>query len=234
MAWPAGPGPPSPYPDMRRAAVEDGDVVSAASSAWLSNHRQVVIFSLTALPCVCRAAGRLRRRSAAWGRLAGGTSHQGRRPDPSGRASAWMYAFSTPNSPARPPRTLPIPASGPRRQQPWQHRGCILILLFAAIGRDAHQRGEIITGVLRRRGRSWQARHWHGWPCGGGISPAGVARRRGCLARNRRLGDVLRPSPGRRWCCPHHRGPAEPAVFLLGYRLVAAGVRRLRSRRRQA
>ena len=79
-----------------------------------------------------------------------------------------------------------------------------LILLFAAIGRDAHQRGEIITGVFATA-----------WPflagaaaclagparCGGPrwrLWPAGVAVWLGTVA----VGMLLRAVTGQRWCCP--------------------------------
>lgn len=111
-----------------------------------------------------------------------------------------------------------------------------LILLFAAIGRDAHQRGEIITGVLATAwpflvgaALAWLVlRLWHDplrlWP-------AGVAVWLGTVG----VGMILRAVTGQTVVLPFIIvALLSLGVFLLGYRLAVAGVRRLRSRRRQA
>ena len=112
----------------------------------------------------------------------------------------------------------------------------LLILLFAAIGRDAHQRGEIITGVfatawpfLAGAALAWLVlRLWHD-PLR--VWPAGVAVWLGTVG----VGMILRALTGQTVVLPFIIvALLSLAVFLLGYRLVAAGVRRLRSRRRQA
>jgi peptidoglycan/LPS O-acetylase OafA/YrhL len=112
----------------------------------------------------------------------------------------------------------------------------LLILLFAAIGRDAHQRGEIITGVfatawpfLAGAAVAWIAlRLWHDplrlWP-------AGVAVWLGTVG----VGMILRAVTGQTVVLPFIIvALLSLGVFLLGYRLAVAGVRRLRSRRLQA
>ena len=112
----------------------------------------------------------------------------------------------------------------------------LLILLFAAIGRDAHQRGEIITGVfatawpfLAGAALAWLAlRVWRDplrvWPAGVGVWLGTVS-----------IGMILRALTGQTVVLPFIIvALLSLGVFLLGYRLAAAGVRRLRSRRRQA
>ncbi|SDP32036.1 Protein of unknown function [Arthrobacter sp. ok909] len=111
-----------------------------------------------------------------------------------------------------------------------------LILLFAAIGRDAHQRGEIITGVfatawpfLAGAALAWLVlRLWRDplrlWPAGVGVWLGTVG-----------VGMILRAVTGQTVVLPFIIvALLSLGVFLMGYRLVAAGVRRLRSRRRQA
>ncbi|MGO4805257.1 DUF3054 domain-containing protein [Arthrobacter sp. 2MCAF15] len=111
----------------------------------------------------------------------------------------------------------------------------LLILLFAAIGRDAHQRGEIITGVfatawpfLAGAAVAWLAlRLWHD-PLR--VWPAGVAVWLGTVG----VGMILRAVTGQTVVLPFIIvALLSLAVFLLGYRLVVAGVRRLRSRPRK-
>ena len=110
----------------------------------------------------------------------------------------------------------------------------VLILLFAAIGRDAHQRGEIITGVfvtawpfLAGAALAWLAlRLWRAplrpWPAGVGVWLGTVG-----------VGMILRAVTGQTVVLPFVIvALLSLGVFLLGYRFVAAGVRRLRSRRR--
>jgi hypothetical protein len=111
-----------------------------------------------------------------------------------------------------------------------------LILAFAAIGRDAHQRGEIVTGVfatawpfLAGVAASWLVlRAWRAplalWPTGVGVWLGTVA-----------VGMLLRALTGQTVVLPFVIvALLALGVFLLGYRLLAMGVDRFRSRRRQA
>lgn len=109
----------------------------------------------------------------------------------------------------------------------------LLILLFAAIGRDAHQRGEIITGVLATAwpflagaAVAWLALRLWRWPLA--LWPAGVAVWIGTVA----VGMLLRALTGQTVVLPFVIvALLSLAVFLLGYRLLAAAVRRFRARR---
>ena len=111
----------------------------------------------------------------------------------------------------------------------------LLILLFAAIGRDAHQRGDILTGVfatawpfMAGAALAWLAlRLWHDplrlWPAGAAVWLGTVG-----------VGMILRAVTGQTVVLPFIIvALLSLGVFLVGYRLVAAGVRRVRSRRRQ-
>ena len=111
-----------------------------------------------------------------------------------------------------------------------------LVLIFAAVGRDAHQRSEVFTGVfatawpfLAGTAVSWLVlRAWRGplavWPTGVGVWLGTVA-----------VGMLLRAVTGQTVVLPFVIVTLVVlAVFLLGYRLLAAGVGRLRERRRQA
>lgn len=111
----------------------------------------------------------------------------------------------------------------------------VLILLFAAIGRDAHQRGEIITGVLAT---AWPflagaAAAWlvfRFWRKPLDLWPAGVAVWLGTVA----VGMLLRAVTGQVVVLPFVIvALISVAVFLLGWRLLAAGARRLNARRRR-
>jgi peptidoglycan/LPS O-acetylase OafA/YrhL len=112
----------------------------------------------------------------------------------------------------------------------------VLILVFAAIGRDAHQRGEIITGVLATAwpflagaAVSWLAPRV--WRAPLAVWPAGVVVWLGTVA----VGMLLRAVTGQSVVLPFIIvALLSLAVFLLGYRLVVAGVRRFVARRRQA
>ncbi|MDF9752330.1 DUF3054 domain-containing protein [Arthrobacter sp. ES3-54] len=135
-------------------------------------------------------------------------------------------AQDAPSTGLRPGQTAALAASA----------DALLILLFAAIGRDAHQRGDIITGVfatawpfLAGAALAWLAlRLWHD-PLR--VWPAGVAVWLGTVA----VGMILRAVTGQTVVLPFIIvALMSLGVFLLGYRLLAAGVRRLRSRRRQA
>lgn len=111
-----------------------------------------------------------------------------------------------------------------------------LILLFAAIGRDAHQRGEIISGVLATAwpflagaAAGWLAlRVWRAplaaWPAGVGVWLATVA-----------VGMLLRALTGQTVVLPFVIvALLSLGVFLLGYRLLAGAALRFRARRRRA
>jgi peptidoglycan/LPS O-acetylase OafA/YrhL len=112
----------------------------------------------------------------------------------------------------------------------------LLILLFAAIGRDAHQRAENVTGVLATAwpflagaAVAWLALRL--WRAPLRLWPAGVAVWLGTVG----VGMALRAVTGQTVVLPFIIvALLSLAVFLLGYRLVVAGVRRLRSRRGQA
>jgi uncharacterized membrane protein len=109
----------------------------------------------------------------------------------------------------------------------------VLILVFAAIGRDAHQRGEIITGVLATAwpflagaAAAWLALRL--WRAPLALWPAGVAVWLGTVA----VGMVLRAVTGQTVVLPFVIvALLVLAIFLLGYRLVAAVAGRLSARR---
>lgn len=112
----------------------------------------------------------------------------------------------------------------------------LLILIFAAIGRDAHQRGDIISGVfatawpfLAGAAVAWLALRL--WRAPLALWPAGVSVWLGTVA----VGMLLRAVTGQVVVLPFVIvALISLGVFLLGYRLAAAGVRRFRTRRRQA
>jgi len=110
-----------------------------------------------------------------------------------------------------------------------------LILLFAAVGRDAHQRGEIFTGVLAT---AWPflagaAAAWFAlkaWRQPLAVWPAGVVIWLGSVA----VGMVLRAVTGQTVVLPFVIvALLALGVLLLGYRLAAAGVARFQARRPQ-
>ncbi len=111
-----------------------------------------------------------------------------------------------------------------------------LIVLFAAIGRDAHQRGEIITGVLATAwpflagaAAAWLALRL--WRSPLALWPAGVAVWLGTVA----IGMLLRAATGQVVVLPFVIvALLVLGVFLLGWRLLAGAARRLRTRRRRA
>ena len=110
----------------------------------------------------------------------------------------------------------------------------ILILIFAAIGRDAHVRGESLAGILST---AWPflagaAVAWvllRLWRRPLALWPAGVAVWLGAVA----IGMTLRALTGQTVVLPFVIvALLSLAVLLLGYRLVVAMVLRLRARRR--
>ncbi|MFF1383284.1 DUF3054 domain-containing protein [Arthrobacter sp. NPDC058288] len=109
----------------------------------------------------------------------------------------------------------------------------ILILAFAAIGRDAHQRGDVITGVLST---AWPfltgaAIAWLAvrvWQRPLRIWPEGVAVWLGAVA----LGMALRAVTGQTVVLPFIIvATLSLGVFLVGYRLIVAAAGRLKGRR---
>jgi hypothetical protein len=111
-----------------------------------------------------------------------------------------------------------------------------LILLFAAIGRDAHQRGDVVTGVLATAwpflagaAVSWLAlRIWRSplalWPAGVGVWLGAVT-----------VGMLLRAVTGQTVVLPFVIvALLSLGLFLLGYRLLAAVIRRRNTRRGRA
>ncbi|KUM39240.1 DUF3054 domain-containing protein [Arthrobacter sp. EpRS71] len=110
----------------------------------------------------------------------------------------------------------------------------LLIVLFAAIGRDAHARGDVIAGALATAWpflagasiawlltRAWRA-PLAAWPAGVGIWIGAVA-----------VGMLLRAATGQTVVLPFVLvALVTLGVFLLGYRLIAALLLRA-SRKRQ-
>ncbi|MDQ0820979.1 peptidoglycan/LPS O-acetylase OafA/YrhL [Arthrobacter sp. V4I6] len=136
--------------------------------------------------------------------------------------------------------TPPLPRASDRgsslRRAPAAVADAALILVFAAIGRDAHQRGEIVTGVLATAwpflagaAASWLVlRAWRAplalWPTGVGVWLGTVA-----------VGMLLRAATGQTVVLPFVVvALLALGVFLLGYRILVSGVDRFRARRRQA
>ena len=110
----------------------------------------------------------------------------------------------------------------------------LLIMTFAAIGRDAHARGNVITGVILT---AWPflagaALTWllfRLWRRPLALWPAGVAVWLGTVS----IGMVLRAVTGQTVVLPFVIvALISLAVFLLGYRLLFAGFLRLRRSRR--
>jgi peptidoglycan/LPS O-acetylase OafA/YrhL len=107
-----------------------------------------------------------------------------------------------------------------------------LIVLFAAIGRDAHQRGDVIAGVLLTAwpflagaAIAWLALRV--WRAPLRVWPAGVCVWIGAVA----LGMLLRALTGQTVVLPFIIvASLSLGVFLVGYRLIVAGFRRLAGR----
>jgi peptidoglycan/LPS O-acetylase OafA/YrhL len=112
----------------------------------------------------------------------------------------------------------------------------VLILVFAAIGRDAHQRGEVLAGVfstawpfLAGAAAAWLAAR--AWRAPFKIFPTGVAVWIGTVAG----GMLLRAATGQTVVLPFVIvALISLAILLLGYRAVIALVMRVRQRSRQA
>ncbi|HEU4669037.1 MAG TPA: DUF3054 domain-containing protein [Arthrobacter sp.] len=107
----------------------------------------------------------------------------------------------------------------------------VMILVFAAVGRDAHQRGEVVTGVLLTAwpflagaAMGWLiARAWR-YPLS--VRRTGIAVWLGSVAG----GMVLRALTGQTVVLPFVIvASLSLGVLLLGYRLVLAGLRRRRA-----
>jgi hypothetical protein len=105
----------------------------------------------------------------------------------------------------------------------------LLIMLFAAIGRDAHQRGEILTGVLLTAwpflagaALGWLAARVWRRPLS--VRPSGLAVWIGAVAG----GMVLRALTGQTVVIAFVVvASLSLGIFLVGYRLLLAGARRL-------
>lgn len=112
---------------------------------------------------------------------------------------------------------------------------CLAILLFAAVGREAHERGDILAGVLLT---AWPfltgaATAWvilRAWRQPLAIWPAGVGVWLGTVT----IGMLLRAATGQTVVLPFILvALLSIGLLLLGYRLLAGtAVRRLRLRRR--
>lgn len=111
----------------------------------------------------------------------------------------------------------------------------LLIMVFAAVGRDAHARGEVITGVLLTAwpfltgaAVSWLVLRLWRRPLA--LWPAGVAVWLGAVG----TGMALRAVTGQTVVLPFVIvALISLAVLLLGYRLLVLGLLRLRRSRRQ-
>lgn len=137
--------------------------------------------------------------------------------------------------PPRPAATRAAPATAARRTAVLAAcADAALILVFAAIGRDAHQRGDIVIGVfstawpfLAGAALSWLVlRVWRAplalWPAGVGVWLGTVS-----------IGMLLRAVTGQTVVLPFVIvALLSLGLLLLGYRLLAAAVRRLNTRRR--
>ncbi|WP_454698677.1 DUF3054 domain-containing protein [Arthrobacter humicola] len=112
----------------------------------------------------------------------------------------------------------------------------VLILAFAAIGRDAHQRGDVIIGVfltawpfLAGAAIAWLAMRL--WRAPLRIWPAGVTVWLGAVV----LGMALRAVTGQTVVLPFIVvALLSLGTFLVGYRLIVAGFRRLAGRRQHS
>ncbi|MBT2595026.1 DUF3054 domain-containing protein [Arthrobacter sp. ISL-72] len=131
--------------------------------------------------------------------------------------------------------TAPAPASAKTSAAVAATADAALILTFAAIGRDAHQRGDVIAGVLLT---AWPflagaAIAWlvlRLWRAPLSVWPAGVAVWIGTVA----LGMLLRALTGQTVVLPFVIvALLSLGIFLVGYRLILAGIHRLAGRRRR-
>jgi peptidoglycan/LPS O-acetylase OafA/YrhL len=107
----------------------------------------------------------------------------------------------------------------------------VLILVFAAVGRDAHQRGDVVSGVLLTA-----------WPFLAGAAAGWLGARAGRAPRSVRRsglavwlgslvgGMLLRAVTGQTVVLPFVIvALLSLGVLLVGYRLIIAGVRRRRT-----
>lgn len=130
-----------------------------------------------------------------------------------------------------PSSSRPLPASPGRHIAAAAIADTVLILVFAAVGRDAHQRGDVVTGVLQT---AWPflagaALGWlaaRAWRNPLSVSRTGLAVWLGALAG----GMVLRLLTGQTVVLPFIIvALLSLGLLLVGWRLAWAGVRRLRS-----
>jgi peptidoglycan/LPS O-acetylase OafA/YrhL len=132
------------------------------------------------------------------------------------------------------PETLPQPLSEHRKAGPGTVVGAaaadaLLIMVFAAIGRDAHQRGDIILGVLQT---AWPflagaALGWLSlrvWRRPLTVRPSGLAVWIGAVAG----GMILRAVTGQTVVIAFIVvALLSLGLLLVGYRLILAGVHRM-------
>jgi hypothetical protein len=132
------------------------------------------------------------------------------------------------------PETLPQPLSEHRKAGPGTVIGAaaadaLLIMVFAAIGRDAHQRGDIILGVLQT---AWPflagaALGWLSlrvWRRPLTVRPSGLAVWIGAVAG----GMILRAITGQTVVIAFVIvSLLSLGLLLVGYRLILAGVHRI-------
>ena len=158
----------------------------------------------------------------------------------SGHSGLPGYAWTMPSATPPLPRPAPAPSVSKTAARPTAVLAACadaaLILVFAALGRDAHQRGDVVIGVfstawpfLVGAAIAWLAlRVWRSplavWPAGVGVWLVTVT-----------IGMLLRAVTGQTVVLPFVIvALLSLGLLLLGYRLLAAGVRRLSTRRRGA
>lgn len=124
----------------------------------------------------------------------------------------------------------PRPSPAGRRVAVAATADAVLILLFAAVGRDAHQRGDVVTGVLLT---AWPflagaAMGWtvaRAWRDPLSVARTGIAVWLGSVAG----GMALRALTGQTVVLPFVIvALLSLGLLLLGYRLLLAGLKRRR------